>query len=143
MKKILLVIFFFALISSIMIYKNRPIKEKVLFIGEKEYLKDINYDKYDVFLYDNITFKQLINSIKNNDYIIIKNKKVYLNQLLANSNKILIGVNNIEYNKKCNNKEINIQTYNNRIELYKKELLNILEKMSYSKIIIMDNYCDK
>lgn len=143
MKRILLVIFFIAIIFSIIIYNNKPTREKILFIGEKEYLENIRYNKYDKFLYDNINYKELINSIKNNDYIIIKNRKIYLNQLISDSDIILIGVNNIEYNKKCNNKNFNKEQYDKKLNIDKKYLINLIKKISYSKIIIIDNYCIK
>ena len=143
MKRILLVIFFIAIIFSIIIYNNKPKREKVLFIGEKEYLENIRYNKYDKFLYDNINYKELINSIKNNDYIIIKNRKIYLNQLISDADIVVIGVNNIEYNKKCNNKNFNREQYDKKLNIDKKYLINLIKKISYSKIIIIDNYCIK
>lgn len=143
MKRILLVIFFIAIIFSIIIYNNKPTREKILFIGEKEYLEIIRYNKYDKFLYDNINYKELINSIKNNDYIIIKNRKIYLNQLISDADIVLIGVNNIEYNKKCNNKNFNREQYDKKLNIDKKYLINLIKKISYSKIIIIDNYCIK
>lgn len=143
MKRILLVIFFIAIIFSIIIYNNKPTREKILFIGEKEYLENIRYNKYDKFLYDNINYKELINSIKNNDYIIIKNRKIYLNQLISDADIVLIGVNNIEYNKKCNNKNFNREQYDKKLNIDKKYLINLIKKISYSKIIIIDNYCIK
>ena len=143
MKRILLVIFFIAIIFSIIIYNNKPTREKILFIGEKEYLENIRYNIYDKFLYDNINYKELINSIKNNDYIIIKNRKIYLNQLISDADIILIGVNNIEYNKKCNNKNFNREQYDKKLNIDKKYLINLIKKISYSKIIIIDNYCIK
>ena len=143
MKRILLVIFFIAIIFSIIIYNNKPTREKILFIGEKEYLENIRYNEYDKFLYDNINYKELINSIKNNDYIIIKNRKIYLNQLISDADIVLIGVNNIEYNKKCNNKNFNREQYDKKLNIDKKYLINLIKKISYSKIIIIDNYCIK
>ena len=143
MKRILLVIFFIAIIFSIIIYNNKPTREKILFIGEKEYLENNRYNKSDKFLYDNINYKELINSIKNNDYIIIKNRKIYLNQLISDADIVLIGVNNIEYNKKCNNKNFNREQYDKKLNIDKKYLINLIKKISYSKIIIIDNYCIK
>ena len=56
---------------------------------------------------------------------------------------ILIGVNNIEYNKKCNNKNFNREQYDKKLNIDKKYLINLIKKISYSKIIIIDNYCIK
>ena len=111
MKRKLLVIFFIAIISSLFIYKFSPKRKEVLYIGEKEYLNDIKYSNFKKYLYDNITYKELINSIDNNDYIVLKNRRVYLNQLLSDSDLIIIGANNIEYNKRCNQKNTNKKYY--------------------------------
>jgi len=141
MKRKLLVIFFIAIFLTIIIYKETPKKINILYIGEIDYLEKINYKKYDRFLYDNITFKELTNSIKNNDYIIFKNKKIYLNQLISKSSLIIIGANNIEYNKYCLNKELNIDLYKKKNNAYKKEISKKISKISSSKIIFLDNYC--
>ncbi len=143
MKRKLLVIFFIAVISSLLIYKNKQSEENILYIGEREYLDEINYKKYDKFLYDNITYKELINSIKNNDYITVKNKKIYLNQLISNADIIIIGANNIEYNKNCNNERLNMNYYNKKIENNKHELTKLLNKITASKIEILKNTCQK
>jgi hypothetical protein len=76
MKIKLLVIFFFVSIISILIFKYyEKEEENILYIGEKKYLNSINYNYYNLFLYDNITYKELINRIKDNDYIISKIKE--------------------------------------------------------------------
>ena len=140
MKRKLLVIFFIAIIISLLIYNKYENKEnKVLYIGEKDYIGNINYN--DKFLYDNITFKQLLNSIKNNDYYILKNKKIFLNQLIKDSNIIIINANNVEYNKKCNKNSNNNDYYQYYLEKNKKELINTLKKITSAKINILDNNC--
>ena len=89
-KNILLVIFFFALICSIIIYKiSYEDSYRVLYIGENK--KELLDNNYETFLYDNITYKELINMIKNNDYYIMKNKNIYLNQLISSADKIIIN----------------------------------------------------
>ncbi len=144
MKIKLLVIFFFVSIISILIFKYyEKEEENILYIGEKYYLNSINYNYYNLFLYDNITYKELINRIKDNDYIISKNKRIYLNQLIMNSDVIIIGANNNEYNKVCNSNDINIDYYNNKNNINKNELIKIISKISHAKVIILNNYCKK
>ena len=141
MKRKLLVIFFIAIISSLFIYKFSPKRKEVLYIGEKEYLNDIKYSNFKKYLYDNITYKELINSIDNNDYIVLKNRRVYLNQLLSESDLIIIGANNIEYNKRCNQKNTNKKYYQRIMNNNKEKLNQKLKRMISSKIIILENYC--
>ena len=126
-KNILLVIFFFALFFSIIIY-NLAYKNNdytlLLGVYNKRFINDKN--EYKTFYYDNITYKELINSIKSNDYIIVKNKKIYLTQLIASSSKIIINTND----KKCNRSS-------------KNELINVIRRFSLSKIVFMENNCIK
>ena len=45
---------------------------------------------------------QIVNLlIKNNDYKIVKDKFIYLNQLIKKSDYIVINANNFEYKMKC------------------------------------------
>ena len=141
MKRKLLVIFFIAIILTIIIYKITPKEKIILYIGEIDFLNNIKYKKYNRFLYDNITYKELTNSIKNNDFIIYKNQKIYLNQLISKSSLIIIGANNIEYNKYCNNKNLNIDLYNKNINNYKNKINKKIKKISSAKILFLDNYC--
>ncbi len=143
MNKKILVIFLIAIITSLLIYKYKKNDEieKVLFIGEKYYLNEIKETKFNKFLYDNITYKELIKRIKSNDYVVLKNKKIYLNQLIMNSDKILIGANNKEYNVVCNNTDVNKKYIYNKINNDKKELLKLLKRITSSKIVILNNNC--
>ena len=142
MKRKLLVIFFIATIISIIIYKTVNIEEKnVLFIGEKNYSNYSNNKEINKFIYDNITYKELVGRIKNNDYIVFKNKKIYLNQLIKNADEIIIGANNIEYNKICNNKEINKDYLDKKINNSKNELIFLLKRITSAKIKILNNTC--
>ena len=152
MKKILLVIFFFAIILSIIIYKlNVKENNNLLVLGDNYllYKKNSYIDKIDdkykisAFTYDNITYKELINCIKSNDYIIVKNKKIYLNQLIASANIIIINANNKEYDNKCKkNKRIQEQ-YNIQLEKEMNNLSNIIKKISSAKVIIIKNSCNE
>ncbi len=138
MKKIILVIFSFAILIVILIYKiNDKEKEKVLIISENNIL--INSKDIEFFLYDNITYKELIKSIKSNDSIIIKNKRKYLNQLIAKSNVIILNINNNEYDKRCKTNKIN--NYNEYIKEDINMLLILIKRISNSKIYIISNDC--
>ena len=137
MKKIILVIFSFAIIISIFLYNILLNKEKnILFIGE--YIKTDN--NIIDFYYDNITYKELIKCIKSNDRIIIKNKKLYLNQLINNSNIIILNINQKQLENKCKIKHDNYVINTNK---YLNELLLLINRISNSKIYIINNKCDK
>ncbi len=60
-----------------------------------------------------------------------------------NSDVIIIGANNNEYNKVCNSNDINIDYYNNKNNINKNELIKIISKISHAKVIILNNYCKK
>ena len=143
MKKIkLLVIFFFAIIFVLIIYKvTYKNNNKVLVIGEDINI-NININNYDItkFLYDNITYKELLRAIDSNESIIIKNKRVYLNELIANTDYIIINANEIEYLKRCKNKVNNY--YEEMLIKNKKIIINKIKKISNAKIIIIDNNCN-
>lgn len=141
MKKIkLIVIFFFAIISILIIYIFRcPKTNNILILGENI---DFHNDNYNIrkYLYDNITYKELINCIKTDEKIIIKNKEVSLNELIANTDYLIINANNVEYLKRCNNKVS--EYYENIINNDKKKLILLLKRITIAKIIIIDNTCD-
>ena len=143
MKIKILVIFILSILLTIVIYYLTIDKTKnILYIGETNNI--INYKDYEIntFLYDNITYKELIKSIKNNDNIVIKNKKIYLNQLVNKADFIIISINNIEYNKKCKKEGYIINKYNKLINNYKIELISVIKKISSGKVIIVENNCD-
>lgn len=126
MKKIL-VIFFFATIFSLLIYYyNKPVNNNILIISEYNSIND-KYKDYNVsiYLFDKITYKELVNEIKSNDSIIIKNRRIYLNQLINKSNYLVININNK-----------NIKTNQ---EKYKKLLTNTIKRISNTKIIFINN----
>ncbi len=132
MKKKILVIFLFAIIIILLIYKFSFKKvKKTLVIGEEKIL--IKSDNIDYFLYDNITYKELINSIKLNDYITIKNNKKYLNQLINSSSSIYITANKLMCTKRHNLSNYEISNL--------QKLINIIKRISLADVIII-NYCD-
>ena len=139
MKNNLLVIFFIAVFFSIIIYFCfKKENNKILLLGEYNNIDNISNRNITTFLYDNITYKELINSIKNNDYIIVKNKKVYLNQLISSSSKIIIFAGNNEYIKRCNKFNDKYLSY---LEKYKSDLKNIINKISDAEVIFINNSC--
>ena len=100
MKKILPVIFFLIIVSIFITNKfNKSNKETILFLGETKYLSKINSEEFTdynikYFLYDDINYNNLIKNIKNNDYYILKDKNIYLNQLINSADYIIINLNN-------------------------------------------------
>ncbi len=143
----ILVIFLFAIIFSIIIFSSTNNHTKrITFIGENSLIdsnllnKYINYNVKS-FTYDNITYEELIKKIKNNDYYIEKNKKIYLNKLINNSDYVLIFANNIEYNKKCDKNKVYIKKYENKINKNLEQLINLIKRISDNQIILIQNYC--
>lgn len=157
MKIKILVIFFLALILSFIIYNVTLNNRKSILILGDNHLLDSNYKTYDKYLYDDLkddivffnelftdenkTYKDIINDIKNNKYVISKNKNIYLNQLISKANIIILNANNSEYFKKCNKSKSIIEEYNKKISNDIDSLIRIINKISTSKIIVIGNYC--
>lgn len=158
--KKILVIFFFALISTFIIYK-KCINNKIniIFLGDN-YILNKNYKTYDDYLveslsnsnnlasfnnnfvYENKSYSDIINDINNNIYISFKNENIYLNQLIGKSDIIVISANNDNYFDKCYKDKYILDNYNtiliNKINL----LVNLISKISNAKIYIIGNYCN-
>lgn len=157
MKIKILVIFFLALIFSFIIYDVTLTNRKSILILGDNHLINSEYKTYDKYLYDDFkdnviffnelftldknNYKDILNDIKNNKYVISKNKKVYLNQLLSKSNIIILNANNEEYFKKCNKSENILKEYDKKIYNDLNNLINVINKISTAKIIIIGNYC--
>lgn len=157
MKIKILVIFFLALIMSFIIYNVTLNNRKSILILGDNHLLDSNYKTYDKYLYDDLkdnvvffnelfteegkTYKDIINDIKDNKYVVFKNKNVYLNQLISKANIIILNANNSEYFKKCSKSKSIIEEYNKKISNDIDSLIKIINKISTSKIIVIGNYC--
>lgn len=157
MKIKILVIFFLALIMSFIIYNVTLNNRKSILILGDNHLLDSNYKTYDKYLYDDLkdnvvffnelfteegkTYKDIINDIKDNKYVVFKNKNIYLNQLISKANIIILNANNSEYFKKCNKSKSIIKEYNKKISNDIDSLIKIINKISTSKIIVIGNYC--
>ena len=131
MKIKILVIFFLALILSFIIYNVTLNNRKSILILGDNHLLDSSYK----------TYKDIINDIKNNKYVISKNKNIYLNQLISKANIIILNANNNEYFKKCNKSKSIIKEYNKKVSNDIDSLIRIINKISTSKIIVIGNYC--
>ena len=153
MKNKILVIFLIVLIFSILIYKiTISSKINILILGDKYFLNS-NFKTYDTFLKDkyynvnnllteeNDTYKNIEDKIESNYSIKIKNKKMYLSQEISKANYIIISANNKQYNEKCNKSKKITNYYINKTNTEIKSLIYIINKISSSKIIIMDNSC--
>jgi len=149
MKIKILVIFFLALIMSFIIYNVTLNNRKSILILGDNHLLDSNYKTYDKYLYDDLkdnvvffnelfteegkTYKDIINDIKDNKYIVFKNKNVYLNQLISKANIIILNANNSEYFKKCNKSKSIIKEYNKKISNDIDSLIKIITRYQHLK----------
>lgn len=155
-KNKLLVIFFLSCILSYIIY-NYTINNRIdiLVLGDN-YLLNSEYETYDKYLLDkyynlnnfnklftseNITYKEIINKIKNNYYIYSKDKKIYINPLIASADIIIVNANNEKYFEKCNKSESVILKYNEDVSNDINELKNLIKKISPAKVVVISNYC--
>lgn len=155
-KNKLLVIFFLSCIFSYIIY-NYTINNRIdiLVLGDN-YLLNSEYETYDKYLLDkyynlnnfnklftseNITYKEIINKIKNNYYIYSKEKKIYINPLIANADIIIVNANNEKYFEKCNKSESVILKYDEDVSNDINELKNLIKKISPAKVVVISNYC--
>ena len=153
--KKILIIFLLSLIFTFIIYKiNYKKKINVTLIGDNNikslsienyisYLnKDSSIDKVnDIFTFDYKNYKNIKEDIKNNKYIYYKDKKIYLNQQLSDSEIIILNANNDEYLSKCKKSNRILKEYNYKIYKDTKEVVELINKISNSKIIILGNYC--
>lgn len=155
-KNKLLVIFFLSCILSYIIY-NYTINNRIdiLVLGDN-YLLNSEYETYDKYLLDkyynlnnfnklftseNITYKDIIKNIKDNYYVYSKDKKVYLNPLIASADIIIVNANNEKYFEKCNKSESVILKYDEDVSNDINELKNLIKKISPAKVVVISNYC--
>lgn len=155
-KNKLLVIFFLSCLFSYIIY-NYTISNRidVLVLGDN-YLINSKYKTYDKYLLDkyynindfnklfttdNGTYKDIINNIKNNYFVYEKEKKVYLNQKITESDLIILNANNESYFEKCSKGKSIIEKYNESVNEDINSLKEIISKISAAKVIVISNYC--
>ena len=157
MKIKILVIFFFFLFFSFIIYDVTLTNRKSILMLGDNHLTNNEYKTYDKYLYDDLkndvvffnelftldknNYKDILNDIKNNKYVVSKNKKIYLNQLISKSNIIILNANNEEYFNKCNKSDSILKEYDKKIYDDLNNLINVINKISTAKIIIIGNYC--
>ena len=140
-KNILSVIFFLLCILSFLIYKRFDNKSlSYLYIGDVKVYNKYEF-KYNKYTFDNITYSQIKKSITSNDFKVIKEKNVYLNQLISNSDVIILSANNFEYKNKCKKNNRILKEYNSLIYSDLLNLVNVIKKISTAKIYIIGNYC--
>ncbi len=156
MKKInIIIIFLFACVLAILIYKRYEYREKnILVLGDNNllnldvenyiyYLKENYKNINDRFVSDYKKYIDIENDIKNNKYIYIKGKKMFLNQEIKNADIIIISANNDDYISKCNKNNNIINNYNSLKYKEVSSIINLTNKISASKVIILGNYCYK
>lgn len=155
MKNKILVIFFISILFSSIIYKFTLSNNKyILILGDNyfksSYNKDYIYflkEKYrnvnNLLTEENDTYEKIINKIKKNYKISLKKNNIYLNQEISKADYIIISANNKEFNEKCN-KYVNVKNkYIKKVDSNITELIYLINKISTSKIIIMDSSCTK
>lgn len=155
MKNKILVIFFISLLLSFIIYKITLNSNKyILILGDNYFKSDDNRDyiyflkeKYrnvnNLLTEENDTYDNIINKIKKNYKISFKKNNIYLNQEISKADYIIISANNKEFNDKCN-KYINVKNkYIKKVNSDITELIYLINRISTSKIIIMDSSCTK
>jgi hypothetical protein len=132
-------------ISICIFYKFKSDNIKILFLGDdivyNKYIKDIDEYKIEKYLYDSVTYKEILSDIKSNSYKVIKNKSIYLNQLISSSDVIIFSANNFEYKNKCKKSNRIISDYDDSIKNDINNLTNVIDKISNSKIFIIGNSC--
>ena len=136
MKKLLLVIFSLSLFLTYIIYNNCCNDQKnILLFGNIKELNNIKNNNYkiDTFLYDNITYKEMINAIRNNDYIMIKKKKININQAIYNCDYLIISAT------KQKNDIIYLKELINKIKRIKNIKIFIVEESSEKKLLRLEN----
>lgn len=82
-----------------------------------------------------------MNDILNNKKIYYKKEYSYLNKYINNSDYILLSANNNEYASKCNKSIRVLKEYNNILFNDVSKIVNLINKMSNSQVIIIGNYC--
>lgn len=140
-KNKLSVIFFLLCIISYYIYKKfNNSNLNYLYIGDSRtyYRNSFNYDKY---LFSDINYKNIKSGTINNDFKIIKNKNIYLNQLISNSDVIILSANNFEYQNKCKKNKRIIKEYDDIVYRDIDELVTLINKISNAKVYVIGNVC--
>lgn len=146
MKKISVIFFLLCLISIFIynIFKKENID--VLYLGDSEYyyeyVSDIKKYKISKYSYDSVVYKNITNDIKDNSFKIIKGKNLYLTQAISNSDIIILSANNFEYKNKCKKIDRIINEYDIVINRDVNSLINVISRISNSKIIVIGNSCE-
>jgi hypothetical protein len=159
MKIKLLVIFFFISFFSYLIYNNADNERKYITIIGDDFLFSYTKNTYDNYLYkhlkDNhklkevnklftseyLTYKEIINNIKDNYYLVEKNKNTYLNTTLSSADYIIINMQNLSFFEKCNKNESVVKNYIDNQFLSFNDMINLINKLSKAEIIFIGNYC--
>lgn len=146
-KNILSVIFFLLCFLSFFIFKKfNKNNLDILYIGDNNVYNtlissfELNVNKY---TYDSVTYKDIENNIKSNDFKIIKNKNVYLNQLISKSDILIMSANNFKYKNKCKKNERILNEYDEIVYSEIISLYDVIEKISDAKVYIVGNECFK
>ena len=139
MKKIILILFLF--LSCYLIYNVTEDKNlSYIVIGDRiadnPYLKNYNND----YINENYRIIDLINILKYNQELEVKDKRISIHRLLKNSNILIIsiGMNDIYY--KLNYDTKNIYTYMNEMINNIEKLLSEIDRYNYEKVLFLGYY---
>ena len=145
MKKISVIFFLLCLISILIFNKFKKENINILYIGDNRvfynYIKNIEYYDVNRYTYDNILYSKIEDEIKSNSYKIIKDKEVFLNQLISKSDIVILSANNFEYKNKCRKSNRILNDYDNNISDDINNLVRTINKISRAKVIILGNTC--
>ena len=119
----------------------------VLYIGDSNTFYDIskklgNY-YINSYLFDDVTYDELKRYVKNNHYKIVKDKYIYLNQLIRKSDILILNANNFDYKMKCRRNDRIIEEYNLKVNKDINMLIDSINSISNIKTIVIGNYCNK
>lgn len=145
MKKIPVIFFLLCFISIFIFNKFKSENINVLYLGEiKNYYEYVSiFEEYNLnkYTYDTITYNDIIDDIKSNSVKVIKEKNIYLNQLISDSDVIILSANNFEYKNKCKKIDRIINDYDIILNDEINSLISVINKISTAKIIVIGNSC--
>lgn len=146
MKKISVIFFLLCFISIFIFNRFKSENIDVLYVGDNkeyyQYISSINEFNLNKYTYNTSSYKKIIDDIKSNSLKIVKEKNVYLTQMLSESDVIILSSNNFEYKNKCKKIDRIISEYDLILNEDINSLISILNKISKAKIIVLGNSCN-
>lgn len=145
--KLSVIFFILCFVLYFIYYKFDDSNINVLYIGDSITFYDLDdkLSEYNItsYLFDNITYDELNMYVKNNHFKVIKDKYVYLNQLIRKSDILILNANNFDYRLKCRRNDRIVEEYNLKVSKDINNLIDSINSITNTKTIIIGNYCDK